>query len=141
MNSTNATFYPLAYWFAQFCFPYKLDLLNFYTITPLSLISLGLNIFAYRILIRAPFLNSEFYGYMKYYVLYGAFFSIILTTSFISYTRNIFDFTNSYGACLYGLYSTGFFYGALLIFGSGLEILLLLHPGKIINMKQKVSNY
>ena len=141
MNSTNATFYPLTYWFAKFGFPYKLDLLNFYTITPLSLISLCLNVFAYRILIKAPFLNSEFFGFMKYYVLYGAFFSLVLTTSFTSFTRNIFDFTNSYGACLYGLYSSGFFHAALVIFGSGLEILLLFErslyfsPSSFKNMK------
>ena len=79
-------------------------------------------------------------------VFYGAFFSLILTTSFISFTRNIFDFTNSYGACLYGLYLNGFFQTALLIFGSGLEISLLFErslyfsPSSFKNMKIVVKS-
>ena len=126
MNSTNSTYYPLTFWFAQFGFPNILDILIFYTITPLSLISFGLNILAYRILVKAPFLNSEFYAYMKYYVLYGAVLSSLLTTSFICTTHNIFEFTNSNGAIIYGLYVYWFFQAILLIFGSGLEILLLI---------------
>ena len=126
MNSSNATYYPLSFWFAEFGYPEILDYLNFYTITPLSLISLCLNIITYRILIRAPFLNSQFYSYMKLYVLNGAVLSLVLMTSFIYSTRGIFEFTNSYGASLYGLYSSGFFQATLLIFSSGLEILLVL---------------
>ena len=125
MNSSNVTYYPLSFWFAQFGYPQTLDSLNFYTITPLSLISLCLNIIAYRILVKAPFSNSEFYGYMKFYVLNGACLSLVLMTSFITSTRNIFEFTNSYGAGLYGLLSCGFLQATFLIFGSILEVLLL----------------
>ena len=126
MNSTNATNYPLTYWFDHFGFPYILDLINFYTITPLSLISLCLNIITYHILVKVPFLNSEFYSYMKLYVLNATFLSLLLMTTFIVSTHNIFEFTNSYGAEFYTLYLYGFFQSILLIFGSGLEFLLLI---------------
>ena len=126
MNSTNATYQTLNFWFEKFGFPYLLDSINFYTLTPLSIISSCLNIITYRVLNKATFLNSKFYGYMKINVLNGVFLSLILITSFISSTRNNFEFTNSYASSFYALYVYGFLLSTFLIIGSGLEFLLLI---------------
>ena len=126
MNSTNATYQPLSYWFGQFGFPYTLDSLVFYTITPLSLISLCLNIITFRILTKLSFLRSQFYSYMKFYILNSALLSLLLMTVVVSSTRNIYQFTNSYAACFYGLYIFMFLKTNFIMIGSGFEISLLI---------------
>ena len=146
MNSTNETFYPLSYWFDLFGYTYIFDSLYFFALTPICLISLGLNIITFRVLIRKPFMKSRFFSYMRHYVLNGIFQSLILMTTFIINTHNFFEFTNTYEALFYGIYIYFCLFSSSLLFGSCLETLMVIERSlyflpakfkkiKIINIK------
>ena len=126
MNSTNETFYSLAYWYDLFGFSYIVDILYFYVSTPISLVSFCLNITSFYVLNKKPFLKSKFFTYMRLYVLSNTFLSLLLTTTFIMGTHNIFEFTNSYECIFYGTYIFACFQSALLLFSSLLEILMII---------------
>ena len=146
MNSTNETFYPLSYWFDLFGYTYIFDSLYFFALTPICLISLGLNIMTFHALNKKPFMKSRFFSYMRYYVFNGIFQSLISMTTFIINTHNFFEFTNTYEALFYGIYIYFSLFSSSLLFGSCLEILMVIERSlyflpakfkkiKIINIK------
>ena len=105
MNSSkNETYFSLEFWFEVCGFPKSAETLSIYAVTPLSLISLVLNLLSYKVLSKKCFLGSLFFRYMKCYILNGAVLSLVCSTIFISTTPRLFGFTNTYGALAYTLY-------------------------------------
>ena len=104
MNSSNQTIPSLQYWYAQFGSTPILDTLYIAFLTPLSALSFLFNLISYFILREKSFKKISFYKLLRWYALNNAIISLVLTFTFTSQTFTIFDFTNSYGAMLYGGY-------------------------------------
>ena len=68
-----------------------------YGLTPLSSVSLLMNLITYIILRKKKF-QSRIFTYIRYNVLNSLVISLILLTRFTRTNYNLFDFTNTYGA-------------------------------------------
>ena len=125
MNSSNETFYPLEYWFGLYGFPYIIDAIFVYATTPVWFLSLILSILTLFILRKDSFNASNFFTYMRLYVLNCLILSIFSPTIVIGYTRNFFSITNTYEAVFYSNYIFMAAEIALVLFSSCIEICLV----------------
>ena len=71
---------------------------------PLSLIAVGFNIIIFMVLKSKEFKAKTFFDYFQLNVANSTILSLIIMTSFIGLTNNIFEFTNSFAANLYFCY-------------------------------------
>ena len=125
MNSTNETFYPLDYWFSSYGYPYILDLIATYLITPIWLLSLIFSIFSLFILLKRPFFASNFFSYMRLYVGNCLILSILSLTTILATTRRFLSISNTYEATFYCIYVFIFTENILFLFSSCIEICLV----------------
>ena len=103
-NSTNNTLHDLDYWFEIVGEKWLVEILYTYSIIPLCLITIGLNLLAYSILNKIQFNKSSFYSYMRVYSLNSICLSLVLMTTFIPATKRLFAFTRLYASVFYGCY-------------------------------------
>lgn len=71
---------------------------------PLSLIAVGFNITILMVLKSKEFKAKTFFDYFQLNVINSIILSLVITTSFVGLTKNIFEFTNSYAASFYFCY-------------------------------------
>ena len=141
MNSSNETFYPLDYWFSLYGYPYITDAIFAYVTTPIWVLSLILSIFSLLILRKAPFYASNFFSYMRLYVLNCLILSVVSPTIVIGFTRKFFSITNTYEATFYNNYIFMTAEITLVLFSSCIEICLVVErilyflPGKYMRIK------
>ena len=125
MNSSNETFYPLDYWFGLYGFPYILDIITAYALTPIWFLSLILSIFSLFLLCRTQYLASNFFRYMRLYVANCLTLSVMSLTTVLSLTRRFFSISNTYEAAFYGIYVLFTAQSSLYLFSSCVEICLV----------------
>ena len=125
MNSCNETFYPLDYWYHLYGFPYIVDIIVAYIITPIWFLSLILCIFSLVILLKPPFFASNFFRYMRFYVANCLIISAISLTIILTITRRIFSIANTYEASFYSIYVFLTAENVLFLFSSCIEISLV----------------
>ena len=126
MNSSNETFYPLDYWLNLYGYPYFLDLITVYVITPIWFLSFILSIFSLFILFKTPFFASNFFNYMRLYVANCLILSLLSLTSILATTHNFFSITNSFEAVFYSVYIFTMAQNCLFLFSSSIEICLVI---------------
>lgn len=125
MNSTNASFHPLDYWFSLYGYAYITDIITAYLITPVWLVSLFFSMLSFFILLKTPFFSSSFFRYMRLYVANCLILSVVSTTTIISLTRRITSITNTYEAVFYAIYVHWFLTNSLNLFSNCIEICLV----------------
>ena len=106
----NATYHDSEYWFSMIGQSPIFDYLYMYSLVPFFLIAFGFGSLSYWILLKKEFNRNSFFKYMRAYALNSLFLFAILTTTFIPFTKSVFQLTNTYQAIFYGC----FFYTALL---------------------------
>ena len=103
-NSRHETNQDMNYWYEIVGEKWLVEILYTYSIIPLCLITIGLNLLAYSILNKIQFNKSSFYSYMRVYSLNSIFLSLVLMTTFIPATKRLFAFTRLYASVFYGCY-------------------------------------
>ena len=78
-----------------------IQLMHIYFLVPLSLIAVGFNIIIFMTLTNKEFEAKKFFAYFRLNVINSIILSLIIATSFIGLTKNVFEFTNSYAANFY----------------------------------------
>ena len=75
-----------------------------YGLTPLSLVSILMNLVAYKILRRKIFHSSKIFTYLRYNVFNSLILSCLLLTRFIGTNYTLHDITNSYEVQIFACY-------------------------------------
>ena len=141
MNSSNETFYPLDFWFNFYGYPYIIDLVIGYFITPAWVLSLIFSAFSLFILLKHTFFASNFFSFMRLYVVNCLILSALSLTTILPFTRRFLSFSNTYEAAVYGNYAFWFIVNSLTLYSSCIEIclvverILYLLPGRFTRMK------
>ena len=141
MNSTNFTFKSLDSWLKAYGYPFYLEILYIFILTPLSVLTFTSNLVTYLVLRKKQFMNSEFFRYLRLYVLNGCIISLIIITAFTSVTHQLFKFTNTYETIFYGCYiyfpllSIFYFFSGLLEICVVFERLLFFLPRRFKRIK------
>ena len=105
MNSSqNETYHDLEYWFFMVGQSWIFDYLYVYTLVPFFLTAFVFGLLTYCILLKKEFNNNSFFKYMRAYALNSLFLFAILTTTFIPFTKSVFQLTNTYQAIFYGCF-------------------------------------
>ena len=104
-----------------------------FVLTPLSIISAGLNLVAYIILRKAQFSVSTIFRFLRINVLNSFFVSLLLATRFTAISYSAFDFSNSYQALFYGSYFYIPFLSILYLNGNLLNICITIE--RIMNFR------
>ena len=132
MNSTNnnETFYGLDYWLSRLNGPYLMEAFFIYTLLPLSILSLVLNLISFKILsCKKEFSSSSFYGYLRAYALNSSILSLVLSTV-PAFTANFtFNFVNGYENIFYGCFIQSPLVSTLYLNSSLLEIFIEIERG------------
>ena len=92
---------------------------------PLSLIAVGLNALVFMVLKGKEFKTKTFFSYFQFNVINSILLSLVITTSFFCFTKNVFEFTNSYAANFYYCYIYTPLLSTFYINNSLLEILIV----------------
>ena len=145
MNSTNGTINPsLDYWLSLYGFPFIVDIIVAYFITPIWLLTLILSIFSLFILLKPPFLASYFFSYMRLYAVNCLVLSLIALTTILVFTRRYLSISNTQIAAFYGIYVFFTAQNSLFLFSSTIEICIVVE--KVLFMlprsfrRMKISN-
>ena len=125
--SKNETYLNLDYWLNLISTSSIIfEILNTYTIIPISIVAIWLNVFTLWILKYKEFKSKKFFSFMKAYVANNIFLCLFVMTSFVASAKRLFVFATSYEAAFYCSY----FYGPVLAFfylnSSLLEIFLVI---------------
>ena len=141
MNSTNNTIKSLDSWLKAYGYPFYLEILYIFILTPLSVLTFASNLVTYMVLRKKQFMTSEFFRYLRLYVLNGCIISLIIITAFTSVTHQLFKFTNTYETIFYGCYiyfpllSIFYFFSSLLEICVVFERLLFFLPRRFKRIK------
>ena len=104
-NPTNLpTYYDLEFWYFKIGSLFFLDYVIMFILTPISLVAIALNILTFSVLNHKTFKGSAFFTYMRYYSLNNTVLAFFVMTTFITSTKRIFKFTNTYEAYVFGCY-------------------------------------
>ena len=125
MNSSNATFYSLDYWFSLYQFPRTIDIIVTFILTPFWLLSLIFSIFSLFILMKSTFFASNFFNFMRLYVINCLILSVLALTTIFALTRRIFSITNTYEADFYRVYVYFTAHNSLVLYSNSIEICLV----------------
>ena len=124
-TSTNESFYSLDFWFSLYGYTYIVDIIVAYFITPVWFFSLILSIFSLYILLKAPFLTTNFFNYIRLYVVNCLILSLLSLTTILVFTRRFFVITNRYEGVFYGIYIFFTAQNSFFLFSSCIEICLV----------------
>ena len=132
MNSSNnnETFFGLDYWLSRLNGPYVMEAFFIYTLLPLSILSLGLNLISFKILsCKKEFGSSPFYGYLRAYALNSSALSLVLTTAPVFIANRTFNFVNGYENIFYGCFFYNPLISTLYLNSTLLEIFIVIERG------------
>ena len=125
MNSSNETYFSLDTWFSLFQFPLIGDIICAYILTPVWLLSLIFSLFSLFILFKPAFFASNFFSFIRLYVINCLILSVLASTAIFASTRRIFSITNTYEANFYGVYVYFTAHNSLVLYSNSIEICLV----------------
>ena len=129
MNTTNnqtQTYLSLYQWLNLVGSYFIYDYLYTYLITGLSIIAFGFNLFSWLVLRKRIFPSTGFYRFMKVYTLNGMILSLLLSTTFLITSYNLFSFVNSYAITFYDVYIFTPLFSAFYLNSSLLQIWMVI---------------
>ena len=129
MNTTNnqtQTYLSLYQWLNRVGSYLIFDYLYTYLITGLSIIAFGFNLISWLVLQKSIFPSTGFYRFMRVYTLNGMVLSLILSTTFLITSYNLFSFVNSYAATFYAVYVFTPLFSAFYLNSSLLQIWMVI---------------
>ena len=131
MNSSNSndTFYVFDYLVSRLTGAYIIEALLVYTLLPLSILSLVLNLISLKVLNKKEFVSSPFYGYLRAYALNSSALSLVLTTMPAFIANRSFNFLNEYANIFYGCFIYSPLVSILYLNSSLLEIFIVIERG------------